>query len=79
MIKGRLLHSYLPGNPLKTTRTLKPSIKSVSGGERPFEEEEGEVKVEEEEDAKEWAEGCDGQELEDFASLSCRCGESGIG
>ena len=40
MIKDRLLHSYLPGNPLKTTRTLKPSIKSVSGGKRPFEEEE---------------------------------------
>ena len=76
MIKDRLLHSYLPGNPLKTTRTLKPSIKSVSGGERLFEEEE--EKVEEEEEAKEWAEGEDGQELEDFASLSCRCGESGI-
>ena len=75
MIKGRLLHSYLPGNPLKTTRTLKPSIKSVSGGKRPFEEEEDKV---EEEDAKEWAEGEDGQELEDFASLRCRCGESGI-
>ena len=74
MIKGSLLHSYLPGNPLKTTRTLKPSIKSVSGGERPFEEEGGEVEV----DAKEWAEGEDGQELKDFASLSCRCGESGI-
>ena len=67
MIKGRLLHSYLPGNPLKTTRTLKPSIKSVSGGKTPFEEEEDKV---EEEDAKEWAEGEDGQELEDFASLS---------
>ena len=38
------------------------------------EQEGGEVEV----DAKEWAEGEDGQELKDFASLSCRCGESGI-